>query len=70
MVQNKHQNRGGICDLSDFDCGMVVSARQGALSKKLLISWDFHAQQFLDFTENDTKNTTSSDWRFCVKRPC
>ena len=38
-------------DLSDFDCGMIVGARQSGLS-----IWDFHAQQSLFFAENGAKN--------------
>ena len=46
------------CDLSDFDRGMIVGARQGGLSisEKLLISWDFHTQQSVDFTQSGAKN--------------
>ena len=29
IVQTKHQNREDKCDLSDFDRGMIVGARQG-----------------------------------------
>ncbi len=43
-------------DLSDFECGMVVGARRAGLSiQKLLIYWNFHAQQSLGFTENGLK---------------
>ena len=43
---------GNKCDLSYFDRGMIVGARQGGLS----ISWEFHTQQFLVFAENGAKN--------------
>jgi len=39
-------------DLSDFEHGMVVVARQAGV---LLIYWDFHAQPYLGFTENGLK---------------
>ncbi len=43
-------------DLSDFERGMVVGARQaGLIFQKLLIYWDFHAQPSLGFTENGLK---------------
>ncbi len=42
-------------DLSDFERGMIVGARQTGLNlkKKLLIYWDFYIQPSLGFTEND-----------------
>ncbi len=43
-------------DLSDFEHGMVVSARQLVwVFQKLLIYWDFQAQPSLGFTENGLK---------------
>ncbi len=39
-------------DLSDFECGMVVGARQAGLRKSY---WDFHTQPSLGFTENGLK---------------
>ncbi len=43
-------------DLSDCERGMVVSARRLVwVFKKLLISWDFHTQPSLGFTENGPK---------------
>ncbi len=43
-------------DFSDFEHGMVVGARRSGLSiQKLLIYWNFHAQQSLGFTENGLK---------------
>ncbi len=44
-------------DLSNFERGIVVGAKQAGLSikKKLLIYWDFHAQPSLGFTENGPK---------------
>ena len=42
---------GKKCDLSDFDHGMIVGARQGGL-----ISWYFHAQHSAEFAENGVKN--------------
>ena len=54
-----HQN-GEKCDPSEFDHGIVVvSARQGGLSRlsqKRLISWDFYAQQSLEFADNGATN--------------
>lgn len=45
------------CDLSDFDCGMNVGARgTGLKTLKLLITWDFHKEPSVDFTENGVKN--------------
>ena len=43
---------------SDFDRGIIVGAREGALriSETAGISWDFHAQQFLELAENAVKN--------------
>ena len=41
----------------------------GATSQKLLISWDFHTQQSLDFAENGAKNKkTSSEQQFCGQK--
>ncbi len=43
-------------DLSDFERGMVVSARRLVwVFKKLLIYWDFHMPPSLGFTENGPK---------------
>ncbi len=43
-------------DLSDFERGMVVGARQAVrVFKKQLIYWDFHVQPSLRFTENGLK---------------
>ena len=57
---------GKKCDLSDFDHGMIIGARQGGLSQKLLISWDFHAQQSLEFADNGLKNKkTFSEQQVC-----
>ena len=37
---------GNKCDLNDFDCGMIVGARQDGLSiSETADLWDFHAQQ-------------------------
>ena len=60
---------GKKCDLSDFDHGMIVGARQGGLSisEKLLISWDFHTEQPLEFAvsrEWCEKQKTSSGQQF------
>ena len=48
---------GKKCDLTDFDHGMIISARQGGLSisETAVISWNFHAQQSLEFAENGAK---------------
>ena len=49
--------KGVKCDLSDFDCGMVVDARWPALSiLKWLVSWDFHTQQSCDFLLRNGQN--------------
>ena len=40
---------GNICYLICFDRGMIVDARHS-------ISWDFHAQQSLEFAENGAIN--------------
>ncbi len=59
-VQSERQNGEGgkKGDLSDFEHGMVVGA-DGLIwvFQKLLIYWDFHAQLYLAFTENDPKKS-------------
>ena len=55
---------GNKCDLSDFVRGMT-----SWLSQKLLISWDFHAQQSLEFAENGAKNIIyKGDQQFCRQK--
>ena len=49
---------GKKCDRSDFDCGLIFGARWAGLSiseTAYLISWDFHAQKSLEFTQNKKK---------------
>ena len=45
------------CNLSEVDHGLVVVS-DGLFEWKLLISWDFHTQQSLEFTQNGVKNKT------------
>ena len=51
-------------------CGMIFVCQTGVwVSQKLLISWDFHAQESLEFAENGAKNkNTSSEQQFCRQK--
>ena len=57
---------GKKCDLSDFDRGMIVGARQGALSISETAELLGFPRTTLEFAENSVKNRrTSSEVQFC-----
>ena len=60
---------GKKCDLSDFDCGMIIGARQGGLSisETVDLLWFSGTHQSLEFaakTSNELRKTIgkTSSW--------
>ena len=48
---------------------LLVPDRLLFLFLRLLVSWDYYADQSLEFTKNDTKNKkTSTEWQFCRQK--
>ena len=69
VFQTKCQNVK--CDLSDFDRGMIVGARQGALNiSKTADLLRLSLTQSLEVAENHAKNKkkTSSEQQFCRQK--
>ena len=56
-------------DLSDFECGLVVGARQFWAFQKLVTYWDFHVQPSLGFKgERSEKEKISSEQQFSGRK--